>query len=50
MLHTQKIILVFLVLQKKKKLAHRVNTQIWNKSPPAVPPEDDLQPLSISFL
>ena len=35
MLYTQKIILGFLVLQKKKKkkLAHRANTQIWNKSP-----------------
>ena len=35
---------------KKKKLAHRANTQIWNKSPPAVPPEDDLQSLPTSFL
>ena len=49
MLHTQKIILGFLVLQKKKTCTSRQHPNMKQVTP-AVPPEDDLQPLPTSFL
>ena len=50
MLHTQKIILGFLVLQQKKKTCTSRQHQNVKEVTTSFPPEDDLQPLPTSFL